>query len=102
MPNPMFYILFYETVDDYLERRLPYREAHLSLAEEAHLAGQLLLGGALADPAGGAVLVFQCDSPEKVEDFVAQDPYVKNGLIKSWTIRPWAVVIGPSVKLLNL
>jgi len=29
-----------------------------------------------------------------VEDFVRDDPYVTNGLVTRWEIRPWAVVIG--------
>ena len=28
------------------------------------------------------------------EDFARRDPYVANGLVTKWTVRPWAVVIG--------
>jgi len=26
--------------------------------------------------------------------FVGQDPYVRHGLVRSWKVRPWNVVIG--------
>lgn len=90
----MHYLLFYDLAPDYLERRQLYRDEHLALAWEAHARGELLLGGALADPVDGAVLLFQGDSPSVVEQFVAADPYVHNGLVVSWRIRPWTTVIG--------
>jgi uncharacterized protein YciI len=91
---PEYHILFYETVDNYVERRKPYREAHLTYANAAHARGELILGGALNGPADGAVLVFRTRDPKDAEDFAHNDPYVKNGLITSWRVRPWVVVIG--------
>jgi len=90
----MYYILFYKTVDNYVERRKPFREAHLSLALEAYNKGALIMAGALADPTDEAVLVFKGDSPEVAHEFLHHDPYVINGLITEWTVRPWTVVIG--------
>jgi hypothetical protein len=51
------------------------------------------MGGALAEPADQALLVFRAASKTIVERFVQNDPYVKNGLVARWEIRPWAVVI---------
>ena len=90
----MHYILFYKTVDNYVERRAPFRTEHLSLAQQGFDNGSLIIAGALAEPADGAVLVFKGDSPAVAEDFVKNDPYVKNGLITEWQVRPWIVVIG--------
>ena len=90
----MYYLLFYETVADYIEKRAPYREEHLALARKAHERGEMVLGGALAEPADGAVLVFRGDSPAAAENFVKNDPYVKAGLIIRWRVRPWTVVVG--------
>jgi uncharacterized protein YciI len=90
----MHYLLFYEVAPDYLERRGQFRDAHLALAWEAHARGELILGGALADPVDGAVLIFAGESPAVVERFVAADPYVHNGLITSWRVRPWTTVVG--------
>lgn len=90
----MYYILFYKTVDNYIEKRVPYREEHLALAQKHHKNGNLVLAGALSDPADGAVLVFKGDGQEVAKEFAQNDPYVKNGLIAEWYIRPWSVVIG--------
>ncbi|MEW6194824.1 MAG: YciI-like protein [Bacteroidota bacterium] len=83
----MYYILFYKTVDNYIEKRGSFREAHLKLAKEYHARGELILAGALADPADGAILVFKGDSPAVAENFAKSDPYVLNGLIKEWSVR---------------
>ncbi|MHB8501115.1 MAG: YciI-like protein [Candidatus Acidiferrales bacterium] len=90
-----YYALFYrEVVPDFIVRRAVYRDAHLGLAREAHARGELVLAGALADPPDGALLVFRGENPAAVENFVSKDPYVLNGLVKSWEIRPWTVVVG--------
>lgn len=90
----MYYILFYDYTENILERRTPYRQAHLALAEDYVRRGELILGGAFADPADGAALVFKTDDPGRVEAFVEQDPYVANGLVTGWRIRQWTVVVG--------
>ncbi|GAB4413649.1 MAG: YciI-like protein [Bacteroidia bacterium] len=88
----MYYLLFYQLVDDYLERRVPLRAAHLQLAHAAQEAGTLVMAGALADPADGAVLVFR--DAESATVFARQDPYVAQGLVVRWYVRPWNVVVG--------
>jgi uncharacterized protein len=90
----VYYLLLYELVDDYLERRPAFREEHLRLAREAEARGELLLGGAYADPADGAALVFRADEDAVVREFVAKDPYVREGLVTGWTVRQWTVVVG--------
>jgi uncharacterized protein len=90
----MHYILFYEVVHDYVERRAPFREEHLRLAREAYERGELVLGGALAEPTDGAVLIFRGDSPTTAEAFAKADPYVKNAVVKTWRVRKWNTVIG--------
>ena len=90
----MHYLLFYDYADNAVERRTPFREGHLKLAREFQERGELLLGGAFADPVDGAVLVFRASDPSLVEGFVSRDPYVASGLVTAWRIRPWTVVVG--------
>jgi uncharacterized protein YciI len=90
----MHYLLFYEVTDDYLARRAEFRAQHLAKAWAASERGELVLAGALAEPADRAVLVFKTDDAGVPERFAKSDPYVKNGLIKKWTVRKWTVVIG--------
>lgn len=90
----MHYLLIYDLAPDYLERRGQFRNEHLRLAWDASARGELVLGGALSDPVDNAVLLFKGDSPEVAERFVAADPYVKNGLVAKWRVRPWTTVVG--------
>jgi uncharacterized protein YciI len=90
----MHYLLIYDLTSDYLERRAEFRKEHLTLAWQASERGELILGGALADPVDGAVLLFEGNSPAVAERFVAADPYVKHGLVARWRIRPWTTVVG--------
>lgn len=88
-----YYALIYETVDDYVERRGEFREMHLRMAREVRERGDLVLG-AFDDPVDRALLIFNVDDRSRVEEFARNDPYVVNGLVKKWEIRPWRVVIG--------
>jgi uncharacterized protein YciI len=90
----MYYLLFYDVVPDYVERRAQFRAEHLALGRAAHARGELVLGGALANPVDGAVLLFRGDSPAIAEAFAAADPYVRNGLVTRWRVREWTTVIG--------
>jgi uncharacterized protein YciI len=90
----MHWLLLYDLVDDYLERRAPLRPEHLGLVEAAHERGELFMAGALADPADMAVLVFIGEDGSAAEAFATRDPYVREGLVKAWRVRPWMVVVG--------
>ena len=89
-----YYALFYEVVDDFVARRAPFRREHLRLAAEARKRGEILLAGALAEPADRALIVFHAADKSLAEAFARQDPYVVNGLVKKWEVRPWNVVVG--------
>lgn len=90
----MYFILTYFTVPDYTERRMPFRQAHLEHVAGFYDRGMVLMGGALSDPADKAIIIFRCSSADLVHDFARHDPYVKNGVVSSWEVRPWNVVIG--------
>jgi uncharacterized protein YciI len=90
----MHYILFYDVVPDYATKRVPFRSAHLEYGWRAVERGELVLGGALADPIDGAVLLFRGSSPAVAERFAKEDPYVRNGIVTKWRVREWTTVIG--------
>jgi uncharacterized protein YciI len=90
----MYYLLLYDVVKDYVQKRKPLREAHLHLANKALARGELVLGGAFADPVDGAALVFKGEDPSVAERFARNDPYVVNGLVENWRRRSWNVVVG--------
>lgn len=90
----MYFILFYETVDNFIEKREPHREEHLAYASAAHERGDLVMAGALTDPSDTAVLVFKGEDIGMVEAFAKFDPYVTNGLVSRWHVRQWQVAFG--------
>jgi uncharacterized protein YciI len=94
----MHYLLFYEAGLDYAERRTPFRAAHLQHARAAATRGELVLGGALAHPVDGAVILFRGDSPAAAEQFAKNDPYVVNGVVKRWYVREWTTVVGAAAE----
>ena len=88
------FALIYEMVENFVERRKPFREAHLQLINDAHARGLIVMAGAMGDPPDGGLLIFHADSPTAVEEFVRADPYVTSGIVTGWRVRPWNVVIG--------
>ena len=86
-------------VDDYLTKREPFREAHYKLINEVHGKGDLLLSGLFVEPTDEALLVFAGPTSKNAEEFVKTDPYVKNGMVKSWRIRKWVTSVGPGMTM---
>jgi uncharacterized protein YciI len=95
----MHYLLIYDVVDDYVERRAPLRAAHIAHARDSVARGELVLGGALANPPDAAVLLFRGASPAVAEAFAKSDPYVTNGLVTSWRVREWTTVVGADAEV---
>jgi uncharacterized protein YciI len=95
----MHYLLFYDVVDNYGEKRTPFRKDHIAHARAAADRGELVLAGALANPVDGTVLLFKGDSPASAEAFAKADPYVTNGLVTKWRVREWTTVIGKDAEV---
>jgi hypothetical protein len=89
-----YFALTYDVVHDFVARRTPYREAHLQLVRDASARGLLMLAGAVGDPPDAALLVFRAESASPVEAFARADPYVTEGIVTAWRVRPWNVVVG--------
>jgi uncharacterized protein YciI len=85
-------ILFYDYVGDVLDRRGPYREAHLARIASEREAGRVVMAGALGDPPHGAAIVFEGVGDAEIEQFVTGDPYVEAGLVTGWRVELWNLV----------
>jgi uncharacterized protein YciI len=86
------HLLLYEYVPDILERRGPLREQHLALIQRWHEAGEIELAGGLGDPPTGGAMIFRVADSARIEEFIAEDPYVSAGLVTRWSARPWTIV----------
>lgn len=91
---PSYFVLQYSYVPDILEKRGPHREAHIKAAHDLAEAGRLVMAGALLEPVDGGLFIFKGHSREEIEEYVKADPYVLNGLVTDWKIRPYGVVVG--------
>ncbi|HEY0871551.1 MAG TPA: YciI family protein [Acidothermaceae bacterium] len=84
----MKYVLIYESRADLdlgqLRAVFPEHRARWAVFQEQ---GTLLLIGPYADRAG-ALAVFT--TQEAAEEFAATVPFVTNGLVAKWEIKPWA------------
>ena len=83
-------ILQYEYVSDMADKRAPHRDAHLSLIEEYHAEGKLVIAGAVGDPVHSGLLAFR--SAKDAAAFADEDPYGAAGLVVGKKIEPWTVV----------
>jgi uncharacterized protein len=84
-------LLLYDYVDGMLERRVPYRDAHLERIRVEREAGRIVMSGPLGDPPTGAAIVFRGLGPDQVEGFANADPYVQAGLVTAWRVQRWTV-----------
>ena len=83
-------MLLYEYVGDIVDRREPFRDAHLAEIRAGKEAGKILMAGPLGDPPLGAAIVFADQAA--AEQFAQADPYVANALVTSWRVEPWTLV----------
>jgi len=84
-----YWLLEYKYTENVLEKRVPHRPEHLHLAGQFKKEGKLVMGGALGDLTG-ATVIFR--TKEAAEEFVSQDPYVKNGIVTDFVVKEWSVV----------
>ena len=91
---PTYLLLTLDYVEDILEKRDPYRAEHIAGAKAQEAAGKCVLAGALQNPTDKGVFVFKDCDEAYVKNFVESDAYYKAGLVPSYTIRPWMIVVG--------
>jgi uncharacterized protein YciI len=82
------YVLFYESADDVMSKAPAQFPEHKARLDEFQAAGTLLMVGTFANPQDdGSMAVFT--TREAAEDFVQGDPFVLNGVVKTWRILEW-------------
>jgi uncharacterized protein YciI len=91
----MRYVLFYDSADDVKSRAPAHLAAHRAHLEASHARGDLLMIGTFADvQEQGAMAIFT--SHEAAADFARDDPFVLNGVVRSWRIQIWnEILAGP-------
>ncbi|MET0181352.1 MAG: YciI-like protein [Caulobacterales bacterium] len=88
------FILIYDYVPDFMEKRLPFRTEHLTLAYAAQDSGALLLAGAMTGAPEMGAFLFQSEDASVAENFARNDPYVRAGIVTRWHVREWITAVG--------
>mmetsp|Transcript_1626 Transcript_1626/g.5545 ORF Transcript_1626/g.5545 Transcript_1626/m.5545 type:complete len:104 (-) Transcript_1626:97-408(-) len=86
-------VLMYDYVPDILDKRGPFRAGHIGAAKKMAEEDKMVMAGAFADPVDGALFIFKNVPREEIDAYVQSDPYVVNGLVTGWKIKPWTVVV---------
>lgn len=86
----MLYAIIADDKPDGLEHRLAVRPTHLehlkSLGDRVAFAGAFLDGD---EKACGSLMVIEAQSQAEAEALAMQDPFVKQGVFGSYTVRRW-------------
>lgn len=81
-------VLLYESADDVRAKAPAHFPAHLARIHAFHERGEILMVGTFGDPqAEGSMGIFPTRAA--AEAFVAGDPFVAEGVVRSWQIRDW-------------
>ncbi|WP_164704397.1 YciI family protein [Blastococcus litoris] len=87
-------VMTYRAVEDFLPLAQQHGPAHVARLQEFSARGELLMVGTFDEPMNGdAMGIFT--TREAAEEFIAGDPFVVNGVVASWTLRPWNEILRP-------
>jgi hypothetical protein len=88
------YVLLYESAENVAENAPLHAAAHSEHWHPFHERGELLMIGPFGDPQSqGAMAVFT--TRQSAEEFARGDPFVVNGVVRSWEIREWDESVDP-------
>jgi uncharacterized protein YciI/uncharacterized protein YndB with AHSA1/START domain len=81
-------VVLYEAAPDVMTTAPLHFPAHKERLDAFQAKGELLGVGTFADPRDGSMAIFR--TREGAEDFVAGDPFVRNGVVSKATIKDWS------------
>lgn len=85
------YVLFGSYCENALEKRIPYRQAHLEGLQKQKEAGILITIGPTKDNTK-VFAIYEAESEEVVKKLVESDPYWQNGIWTDYEIKEWIQV----------
>ena len=98
----MLYAIISEDIENSLEKRLGARPAHLERVQKLVDEGRLIIGGPhpaidSEDPGPngftGSLIIAEFDSLEAAKEWANDDPYVKAGVYRNVTVKPFKKVL---------
>ena len=91
----MKYVVTYDLADGAYDLAMQHYPAHRARLDEFHRRGVLLMVVTFADEPVGAMAVFT--TREAVDEFMADDPFLRHGVVGSHRVREWDEVLQPEV-----
>ncbi|WP_047605945.1 YciI family protein [Rahnella aquatilis] len=94
----MLYVIYSEDVSGSLDKRAAARPAHIERLKKLHEQGRVLIAGPTPaidseDPGAagmtGSVLIVEFETLEDAKVWADEDPYVKAGVYKAVTVKPF-------------
>lgn len=98
----MWYVIIGKDIENSLQLRMETRDSHLARLNYLTEQGRILVAGPIPvidneDPGeagfSGSVIIAEFESLENAKDWANQDPYVKAGVFKEITVKPFKKVI---------
>ncbi|MCO1656708.1 YciI family protein [Pseudonocardia humida] len=89
----MKHVLFYELAEGAVGLAQEHYPAHRERIDEFHRRGLMLLVGTFSDAPVGAMAVFT--TREAAEEFMADDPFLRHGVVGAHRVREWDEVLQP-------
>ena len=98
----MWYVIIGKDIENSLQLRMETRDSHLARLNDLTEQGRILVAGPIPaidneDPGeagfSGSVIIAEFESLENAKDWANQDPYVKAGVFKEITVKPFKKVI---------
>ena len=95
--QPKLYVVQYDYVENLLEKRKPYRTSHLAHIGKQMEQGNVVLAGTVGNPPTEGLMIFRNLTSTEVEQLAQEDPYVINGVVKKFTVKPYLAVVGDAL-----
>ncbi len=89
----MKHVLLYELAEGAMALAQQHYPAHRERIDEFHGRGLMLLVGTFSDAPVGAMAVFT--TREAAEEFMADDPFLRHGVVGAHRLREWDEVLQP-------
>ncbi len=87
------YVLQGQYCENVLEKRAPYRQAHLDGLAAQNAAGTLITLGPTQD-LKQVFGIYEAENETIVRNLIESDPYWQNGIWTSYTLHEWIQAIG--------
>jgi len=84
-------VVFYERSDVSIEKVMEIYPRHKQLVDGFAEEGKVIAIGAFTNPADGSMGVFK--DKASAEEFVNQDPFVKEGIVGKMSMKEWNEIL---------